>query len=123
MAAQTQTRNNPLAIIRNLWNTYPAAAGIVFVAIAIGLLSVINRNLLLFPLWSSIAFPMLAVSPFVIFGLKIPTRLKTALALLVVIVVIPLLGFSDGFYLELSIQIGIYCTLALCLNIVIGLAG
>jgi len=113
----------PLAQLRQLWNDYPAAAGIAFVAIAIGFLSIINRNLLLFPLWSSIAFPMLAVSPFVIFGLKMPPRIKVALALLVVIIVVPLLGFSDGFYLELAIQIGIYGTLALGLNIVIGFAG
>ncbi|HLY25548.1 MAG TPA: hypothetical protein VKQ72_04360, partial [Aggregatilineales bacterium] len=126
MATQTQIvpgRMGPLAQLRQLWDRYPAAAGIAFVAIAIGFLSIINRNFLLFPLWSSIAFPMLAVSPFVIFGLKMPGRLKVALVLLVVLIVVPLLGFSDGFYLELAIQIGIYGTLALGLNIVIGFAG
>jgi branched-chain amino acid transport system permease protein len=100
-----------------------AIFGIGFVAIATIFLKVIDRSNLLFPVWSSIAFPMLAVSPFVIFALRMPVRLKLLLVLVVVLVIIPYLGLQDTFYLELAIQIGIFAVMALGLNIVVGFAG
>ena len=36
---------------------------------------------------------------------------------------LPVLGFSNGYYLEIAIQIGIFVALALGLNIVVGFVG
>jgi branched-chain amino acid transport system permease protein len=96
---------------------------VAFVALATIFLIAIDRSNLLFPVWSALAFPMLAISPFVIFALQIPTRLKALLVLLVALVVVPFLGLEDTFYLELAIQIGIFAVMALGLNIVVGFAG
>ncbi len=123
MAAQTRTVSNPFAELRRLAERYPSAFAIVLVVFAVGFLAVINRSMVLFPLWSSIAFPLLAVSPFIIIGLKMPVWLKITLAGLVMLIVIPLLGMNDSFYIELAVQIGIYGAMAIGLNIVIGFAG
>jgi branched-chain amino acid transport system permease protein len=96
---------------------------IVYLAVIFFALLHIDRSMTLFPLWSSIAFPILAVSPFVILALNMPGKVKLFLILLVVLVLLPRLGLEDSFYLELCIQIGIFAVLALGLNIVVGFAG
>lgn len=124
MAVQSRTTSASVSTPQPLQQQLrPALIGIGLVAVSFIVLSAINRSMLFFPVWSSIAYPALAVSPFVILALNMPTRLKVFLTLLVVLILIPFLGLADTFYLELAIQIGILAALALGLNIVIGFAG
>ncbi len=97
--------------------------GLALIGLAYIFLLALNRDMLLFPLWSSIAFPVLAVSPFVIFALHMPMRVKLFLVLILLLLLMPFLGLKDSFYLEIATQIGIFAALALGLNIVVGFAG
>src|SRR5262249_31673313 len=83
----------------------------------------INNQALLAPLWTAIAFPALAVSPFIILVLKIPRNVKIFLIAAVVLFIVPVLGLKDSFYFTLVTQIGIFAAMALGLNIVVGFAG
>src|SRR5260221_7006273 len=100
-----------------------AILAIGFVAVAFALLLLMDRSNLLFPVWSSIAFPMLAVAPFIVLAAKVSTKLKVFLILLMLLLIVPYLGIKDSFYLELVVQIGIFAAIALGLNIVVGFAG
>jgi branched-chain amino acid transport system ATP-binding protein len=101
----------------------PTLFAIALVTAAYVALQSINRSMLLFPLWSSIAFPILAVSPFVILSLQIRGQVKVALLLVILLILLPSLGVGDTFYLELATQIGIFAAMAIGLNVVVGLAG
>jgi branched-chain amino acid transport system permease protein len=48
---------------------------------------------------------------------------KNLLGALVLLVLLPVLGFSNAYYFEIAIQIGIFVALALGLNIVVGFVG
>jgi branched-chain amino acid transport system permease protein len=121
MVVQTRATPAPVSTLQRQFG--PALLGIALVAVSFFVLVAIDRGMLFFPVWSSIAYPALAVSPFVVLSLRMPVQLKAFLILLVVLVLIPFLGMEDTFYLELAIQIGILAVLALGLNIVIGFAG
>ena len=101
----------------------PVIIAIVLMVISTGVLLYINRGMLLFPLWSSIAFPILLITPFAMMGMKIPNSVKALAILITILLIIPFLGIEDSFYLELTIQIGIFAAMALGLNIVVGFAG
>ncbi len=123
MAVQSQTTPPP-ADLKAFRERYgPVALAIGMVGLSFLALLIINRSDLMFPLWSSIAFPVLAAAPFVVIGMRIPWQLKLFLALLVGLIMIPYLGLEDSFYLELATQIAIFGCLALGLNIVVGFAG
>jgi branched-chain amino acid transport system permease protein len=83
----------------------------------------IDRTLLWFPILSAIAFPAMAISPFLIMRAQIPLSVKLVIILVLGLVIVPFLGLRDTFYLELAIQIAIFAALALGLNIVVGFAG
>ncbi len=121
MAVQTQV--TPAAPANPVRKNGPMLFGILFIGFAFTVLMLLNRDQLLFPLWSSIAFPALAISPFLVFALRMPVKVKVFLALLVVLAIVPFLGLRDSFYLEIATQIGIFAALALGLNIVVGFAG
>src|SRR5438045_1158245 len=114
-----QDTSTPAFFIRHR----PAILAIGFIAIAFILLLVMDGSNLLFPLWSSIAFPMLAVAPFIVLAAKVSNKLKAFLILVVLLLIVPYLGIKDSFYLELVVQIGIFAAMALGLNIVVGFAG
>ncbi len=108
------------------WIRQPRIAGgliVAYLAIVIFILVTLDRANLLFPLWSTLAFPPFVIAPFVILASPLTRRSKALLILLCVLVLMPLIGIYDGGYLELSIQIAIYVALALGLNIVVGFAG
>ncbi|CAG1007873.1 hypothetical protein ANRL4_03810 [Anaerolineae bacterium] len=119
-----------------IWVTLFTAAGLIgltynpnvtFIIVWIGVsfffVQGIRREMTLFPLWSSIAFPMLTISPFLVLSIKMPRAAQIALLVLVVCVLLPMVGIEDTFYLELIIQISIFAAMAIGLNIVIGFAG
>jgi branched-chain amino acid transport system permease protein len=50
-------------------------------------------------------------------------NVKIAAGGVALLVLLPILGFMNGYYLEIAVQIGIYAALALGLNIVVGFVG
>lgn len=124
--AATTTAPTPTPSTFRDWIRKPRIATALilgYIVLAVLILVTLDRGNLLFPTWSSLAFPPFILSPFVILAAPIPGRTKITLILLLVILVMPLIGIYDGGYLELSIQIAIYASLALGLNIVVGFAG
>jgi branched-chain amino acid transport system permease protein len=110
------------------WNAYRKRYGslvlsLILIAVAFAILVVIKRGDPFFPIWSALAFPALMVSPFIISTLPIRVAIKALLVGIVLLVIVPFVGLEDTFYLELGIQIGIFSSLALGLNIVVGFAG
>ena len=76
----------------------------------------------LFP-QSVLAFLLFEASLLVIYYLPASVKAKFYLGGLVLLVLMPFLGFINGYYLEVAIQIGIFVALALGLNIVVGFTG
>ena len=95
------------------------------IAATIGLLTAIVATFLLalrFP-QSALAFLLFEASLLAIYYAPIGRKLKIFLGALVLLGLMPTLGFINGYYLEVAIQIGIYVALALGLNIVVGFVG
>jgi branched-chain amino acid transport system permease protein len=69
------------------------------------------------------AFLILMLCPMMLYFFKIDTKIKIFIGLLLAIVIIPVLGIRNIFYLEVIFQIAVFAALALGLNIVIGMAG
>lgn len=72
---------------------------------------------------SLLAFMILMLCPIALYFLKINTKIKIWIGLLLAVVIIPVLGIRNIFYLEVIFQICVFAALALGLNIVIGMAG
>ena len=91
----------------------------------IGSLAYIFGSFLLAVLYpqSVLAFLLFEGSLLLIYVMPASAKIKLTLAALVLIVLMPLLGTINGYYLEVAIQIGIYAALALGLNIVVGFVG
>ncbi len=123
MATNALSQNGALHSQPNWREALPTLFAIGYVAIVYLLLHSIDRSMLLFPLWSSILFPMFVISPFIILGLKIDGRLKVLLIAIIGLVLMPILGLEDTFYLELITQIAIFAAMAIGLNVVVGFAG
>lgn len=121
------TTNTPAASTSfRVWIRQPRVAGALivgYILLAALILIELDRGNLLFPLFSSLAFPPFVLSPFVILASPLSVRTKVTLILLLIILVMPLIGIFDSGYMELAIQIAIYASLALGLNIVVGFAG
>ena len=72
---------------------------------------------------SVLAFLSVEASLLLLYYVAVPPRVKMFLGALVLVVLLPILGSVNGYYLEVAIQIGIYVALALGLNIVVGFVG
>lgn len=72
---------------------------------------------------SNIAFLVLITSFFSLYALKAPNRFKVMTGLVMLLLIIPILGVRNIFYLEVLFQICVFAALALGLNIVVGFAG
>ena len=72
---------------------------------------------------SLIAFLILMASPMLLYFLNIKVKVKIFLGLLLTLVILPVIGIRNIFYLEVIFQISVFAALALGLNIVIGMAG
>lgn len=68
-------------------------------------------------------FLLFQASLFLIFYARMSDRVKLIYGAIVLLVLLPLLGLRNVFYLEVATQVGIYVALALGLNIVVGFAG
>ena len=69
------------------------------------------------------AFLLFAVSAALPYFLKMKGSLKLAFAVLIAVVLVPVLGARNIFYLEVIFQIAVFAALALGLNIVVGFSG
>lgn len=76
----------------------------------------------LFPKSSSV-FLLFLVSLFLLYKVRLKPYFKGAVALLDLLVIIPLAGLENSYYLGIITQIVIYAVLAMGLNVVIGFAG
>jgi branched-chain amino acid transport system permease protein len=72
---------------------------------------------------SIVLFMMFQGSILLLYFARMPTRLKAALTILTLGILMPILGTINAYYMEIAIQVGIFVALALGLNIVVGLAG
>ena len=72
---------------------------------------------------SNIAFLVLITSFFSVYYFKADNRFKLIAGALLALVVIPVIGVRNIFYLEVIFQISVFAALALGLNIVVGFAG
>ncbi|MDI6693536.1 MAG: hypothetical protein QME21_00695 [Anaerolineales bacterium] len=72
---------------------------------------------------SLLAFLLFISSAILIYYLPLTTRFKFGLAAVMLLVLVPILGVRNIFYLEVIFQISVFAALALGLNIVVGFAG
>jgi branched-chain amino acid transport system permease protein len=72
---------------------------------------------------STFAFLMLVTSFFSLYYLKADNRFKLITGITLALVIIPILGVRNIFYLEIIFQISVFAALALGLNIIVGFAG
>lgn len=88
--------------------------GIIFLSPI--LLYVFNSN--------GIAFILFLLSLFLLHqSNKLNTKIKAIIVIVDLIVIIPLVGFANSYYLDVITQIGIYAVLAIGLNVVVGFTG
>jgi branched-chain amino acid transport system permease protein len=72
---------------------------------------------------SVLAFLSFQASLLLLYYVEAPGKVKVCLGGLLLFVLLPTLGWMNGYYLEIAIQIGIFVALALGLNIVVGFVG
>jgi len=72
---------------------------------------------------SVLAFLSFEASLLLIYYLPSRPQVKFILGAFVLLVLLPILGFINAYYLEVAVQVGIYVALALGLNIVVGFVG
>jgi len=72
---------------------------------------------------SVFAFLVFEASLVGIYFCPVADKLKLFFLVVVTVILLPVLGSVNGYYLEVAIQVGIYIALALGLNIVVGFAG
>ncbi|MEW5872233.1 MAG: branched-chain amino acid ABC transporter permease [Chloroflexota bacterium] len=69
------------------------------------------------------AFLMFVSTALLIYAMKVNIRFKAILGVIMLLVLVPVLGVRNIFYLEVIFQISVFAALALGLNIVVGFAG
>lgn len=72
---------------------------------------------------SNVAFVFFLLSLLTLYGLNTSNAFKLGLGLTLALIVMPVLGVRNIFYLEIMFQISVFAALSLGLNIVIGFAG
>jgi branched-chain amino acid transport system permease protein len=72
---------------------------------------------------STFAFLVLMTSFFSLYYLKANIRFKLITGIVLALIIIPVLGVRNIFYLEIIFQISVFSALALGLNIIVGFAG
>jgi branched-chain amino acid transport system permease protein len=90
-------------------------ASVAAVALSTLLVAVFPRSIL--------AFLAFQGSLLLVYVAHIPGWLRGGLLALALLVLMPVIGLHNGYYLEVATQVGIFVALALGLNIVVGLAG
>lgn len=125
MAVKSSVQQNSRAMFRAALKR-PAVVGsllVAYILVAVLVLNSLDRSNLWFPFYSTLTFPALVLSPFIILAVPVRGWFKGVLVAALLFLIIPYLGMRDSSYLELVIQICIFAGLALGLNIVVGFAG
>jgi branched-chain amino acid transport system permease protein len=92
-----------------------AAAAVAYVALSSAAVALFPRSILVFLIFQgSLLYAYVA---------RIPGWLRATLLAAALLVLMPVIGTYNGYYLEVATQVGIFVALALGLNIVVGLAG
>jgi branched-chain amino acid transport system permease protein len=91
-------------------------------ALAIAALALSVVAVTVFPR-SILAFLLFQGSLLAIYLTRMPGWLRGGLFAVALLVMMPVIGSFNGYYLEIATQVGIFVALALGLNIVVGLAG
>ena len=91
-------------------------------ALAVGLVGLSAWAVATFPR-SVLVFLLFQASLLFVYRARIPAWLRAALLAVALLVLMPVIGYFNGYYLEVATQVGIFVALALGLNIVVGLAG
>lgn len=118
--ALTNFRQSIINIVKSLHKKATQGAVpyiIVLIYIIIGAILVYNSPR------SIIAFLIFISSILLVFYLPVNNRFKALVIALITLVIIPILGARNIFYLEVIFQISVFAALALGLNIVVGFAG
>jgi branched-chain amino acid transport system permease protein len=93
----------------------PYIFAILYIALGTALVYISPRSM--------IAFLIFISSPLLIYYLDMKPRGKVIMAVVIALVLVPILGVRNIFYLETIFQISVFAALALGLNIVVGFAG
>lgn len=88
----------------------------------LGIITADRRNLFYFT-YNIFIFSMFVISPIIVLLLPVNRTFKIVTIGTLLLVVMPIMGIYNPYYLELTIQICIFAGLALGLNIVVGYAG
>lgn len=83
----------------------------------------LGSGLVFFAPRSNLAFLVLISSLFTLYALQASRRFKIITGLMLALLIIPVIGVRNIFYLEVIFQISVFAALALGLNIVVGFAG
>lgn len=95
----------------------------LFLSLGLLVYILLSSLLVLYYPQSVIAFLCFEASLLWIYYAPLSFRVRCAFAALVLLILMPVLGSVNGYYLEVAIQVGIFVALALGLNIVVGFAG
>jgi branched-chain amino acid transport system permease protein len=95
---------------------------IVRIGLVSALLAISGIAVAIFP-HSLFAFLLFQASLLVIYKTQLPDWARWGLFAAALLVVMPIIGLYNGYYLEVATQVCIFVALALGLNIVVGLAG
>jgi len=95
---------------------------VIAIPLAVALLVVSGWAVAAFPR-SILAFLLFQGSILFIYLAAMPGWLRGALLAVALLVMMPIIGAHNVYYLEIATQVGIFAALALGLNIVVGLAG
>ena len=90
--------------------------------LAVGVVALSSLAVAVFPR-SVLAFLAFQGSLLFVYLCRAPYWLRVGLLAVALLVLMPLIGAYNGYYLEIATQVGIFAALALGLNIVVGLAG
>jgi branched-chain amino acid transport system permease protein len=90
--------------------------------LSVALMAVSALGVATFPR-SVLVFLLFQGSLVFVYRARIPEILRWSLLVVALLVLMPVIGYFNGYYLEVATQVGIFVVLALGLNIVVGLAG
>src|SRR2546428_3200115 len=90
--------------------------------VSVGLVAGSALAVAMFPR-SVLVFLLFQGSLLFVYRARIPERLRWSLLAAALLVLMPVIGYFNSYYLEVATQVGIFVALALGLNIVVGLAG
>lgn len=113
-------KQRSVSAIRTMWQRIQTGRAPYIVTAA----SLLFTTLLVYASPRSVpAFLLFLVSISLVYVMRMSWQFKLGLALVIALIIIPIIGLRNIFYLEVIFQISVFAALALGLNIVVGFAG